>query len=173
MELTADNPRTAAFYLESLFRRLRTDPWIQPDLLSTAFRMAIRLGEASPALARDLDAALEEPFAVGLADRERLTTRLNLAAHSTEEGRGARRSRTEPPPCVGVFAEMEPWVPWNERHALRSGLLLHRGRLPPPPARPPGPRGLPGAGDPGGAGGVGGMIDQLDGRQTQSPAVSM
>ncbi len=110
IELYDDNPRTAAFYLDSLFRRLRTDPWIQPDLLSVAFRMAIRLGEASPALAQELYAALEEPFAVGLADHERLATRLNLAAALPEPERGSGGE----PACVEVFAELEPWVAWTD-----------------------------------------------------------
>ena len=110
VELYDDNPRTAAFYLDSLFRRLRTDPWIQPDLLSVAFRMAIRLGEASPAMAEELYAALGEPFAVGLADQERLATRLNLAAALPEPERGSGGE----PACVEVFAELEPWVPWTD-----------------------------------------------------------
>jgi spermidine synthase len=110
VELYDDNALTAAFYLEALFRRLRTDPWIEPSLLSVAFRATTRLGEASPALARDLDEALSEPFAVGLAEVERLTTRLNLAA---ELPAGGERGRGEPA-CVEVFAELEPWIPWSD-----------------------------------------------------------
>jgi spermidine synthase len=109
-EYSNANPRTSAFYLGALFARLRTDPWIEPDLVSTALRMAIRLGEASPAVARELYDALAEPFAVGLADQERLTTRLNLSADLRAEGGRGR----EEPACVEAFAAFEPWVPWSD-----------------------------------------------------------
>ena len=103
LESRRGNDQTAGWYLGSLFRRLRTEPWVQPGLLSSSLRLAMRLGRRHHELAAELFAELAEPFAVALADEERILTRLQLAG-----------SLDRKDACVEAFADLEPWVAWDE-----------------------------------------------------------
>jgi len=63
----------------------------------------MRLGRRHHELAAELFAELAEPFAVALADEERILTRLQLAG-----------SLDRKEACVEAFADLEPWVAWDE-----------------------------------------------------------
>ncbi|HUF78016.1 MAG TPA: fused MFS/spermidine synthase [Thermoanaerobaculia bacterium] len=102
-EARRENDQTAGWYLSSLFSRLRIEPWVQPDLLSSALRLAMVLGRRDQALAETLFEELADPFAVALAHEERLYTRLQLAGSLGRDGA-----------CVEAFAPLEPWVAWDE-----------------------------------------------------------
>lgn len=103
LEHQQDNDHTAAWYLQSLFERLRTDPWIQPGVARSALQLASRLASRDRSLAVGFFQQLAAPFAVELAPDDRRLTRLQLADYL------ARKDA-----CVEVFSELEPWVAWTE-----------------------------------------------------------
>lgn len=162
LEYRLENFQTASWYLESLLDRLRTDPWIRHGAASSALRLANRLAAGDRDLARRMFDQLAEPFAVGFADEERRTTRLEIAAHLNRKDA-----------CVTAFADLEPWVPWDEPtlaarvacYAENDAPLLDRARRDLAEWRSHEPEDLAEALDGGEA--------QDEGSQTQRPAVSM
>jgi hypothetical protein len=161
LESRQGNDQTAAWYLTQAYERLRTDPWAQPGLVRSSFRLAAALARKDAGLAGELYDALAEPFAVAFLDQERRTTRLWMSASVDREG-----------VCAEAFADLEPWVSWDEPalaarvtcyeaedHPLlaraRRELAAWRSREPPALER-----GLP-------------PPAQDEGSQTQRPAVSM
>jgi spermidine synthase len=87
--------------LESLFVRLRGDPWPLPRLVKQALEDAGDAGTRHPRYARRLYEALREPFAVRIFEDLRRTV-----AFATAE-------RAPGPDCVAAEAVFEPNVPWT------------------------------------------------------------
>lgn len=162
LEHRRDNPQTAGWYLESLFEQLRSDPWIQSGAVNSALRLAGVLASRDRALADRFFEALAEPFAVELSPDERRAARIQLAAAAGRKDA-----------CVEAFAELEPWVAWDEAtlaarvscYEANDHRLLRRARrdLAEWASREPARLG-------GRLEAVGG---QDEGAQTQRPAVSM
>ncbi|HSL83353.1 MAG TPA: fused MFS/spermidine synthase, partial [Thermoanaerobaculia bacterium] len=103
LESRQDNDQTAAWYLTQAWERLREDPWARPGLVRSSFRLGAALARKDAALAGALYDALAEPFAVAFLDQERRMTRLWMSASVGKEGL-----------CVEAFADLEPWVTWDE-----------------------------------------------------------
>lgn len=80
----------------------RTHPWARGSLMSEAFAMAVNLARETPEQGRRIYDALAEPLAAGMADRERLFTRLSLAEAVDFAGL-----------CVEAMEPFEPNMPWQ------------------------------------------------------------
>jgi spermidine synthase len=93
----------ATSVLESLFVRLRTDPWPMESLIVSEIADAELLGTMpDPRFAPRLFTALDTPFVLRLLDSRRGAAALAIARHVPG---GA---------CASAFASFEPYVPWNE-----------------------------------------------------------
>lgn len=92
--------KTAAQALAASFVRLRTDPWIRPDLLGSGLWLASDIGAANPVLARGLHAAVDEPFAVDQDRDTRLEVRARLASAMGDPVTCARAVEALEPPVV-------------------------------------------------------------------------
>lgn len=91
----------AAAALESAFATFRRDPWALPRFTQKAVTRAHVLGDADPAIARRMIAALAEPFSVKVADLQR---RLAVAFLTRQaDFRGL---------CGNAISAFEPNVPW-------------------------------------------------------------
>ncbi|HEX6199536.1 MAG TPA: hypothetical protein VF150_04670, partial [Thermoanaerobaculia bacterium] len=104
LESRQGNDQTAAWYLTQAWERLRENPWAQPGLVRSSFRLGGALARKDQGLAGELYDALAEPFAVAFLDQERRMTRLLISASVDREGA-----------CVEAFADLEPWVAWDEQ----------------------------------------------------------
>ncbi len=93
----------AGRHLAAAFRACRRDPWVYRPLLERGLKLALRVARRHPAGAPDLDEAISEPFAVGLAEYDRLRLRLDLA-----------RLVGRPGACAEALAPYEPHVHWDE-----------------------------------------------------------
>jgi spermidine synthase len=91
----------AAAALESAFVRFRQDPWALPRYTVHATMRAQMIGSRNPELARRMIAALSEPFAVKVADPQRLVTIAFLTERVDFKGL-----------CGNAFGALEPDVPW-------------------------------------------------------------
>ena len=111
LRLRQDRLAEATDALEASFLRSRTDPWPMPALVSRALELAVEVAEADAELGARLYRALEKPFAVQVADEDRLVARVSIA-----EAVDAAKY------CREALAPLEPWVPWN------AGLLAARAR---------------------------------------------
>lgn len=102
LRLRQDRVAEATDALEASFLRGRTDPWPLSFLVSRALTLTQDVAAADPALGERLFKALEQPFAVHVADEDRLLARLWLA----EAIDPARL-------CPIALAPLEPNVPWT------------------------------------------------------------
>jgi hypothetical protein len=91
----------AATALESALTTFRRDPWALPRFTQKAVTRAHMLGTANPAIAGRMLAALGEPFAVKVADRQRRIAVVFLTRQVDFRGR-----------CGNALAALEPNVPW-------------------------------------------------------------
>lgn len=92
----------AAEALESLFLRLRTDPWPMLRLVSSALDDAGAIAARDARLASRLYASLREPFALRISDEHR------------KQAAAAATARISGGACVDAIAAFEPSVPWDE-----------------------------------------------------------
>jgi len=103
-------PESADLYEQAL-TRYRSDPWPLLPVVNRSFVIVADLAGRDPALARKMDAALSQPFAVLLLNEERLQTRYKVATYLDQ-------SKLEE-----AIAALEPHVPW------RKGLLSRRAKV--------------------------------------------
>ena len=97
----------AADALESAFLRYRSDPWPPPSLMERSIEVATAVATQDPTkrLARRLHEALNQPFALFLANNSRLVAVLKIARYLD----GADFSHLSAD-AIGSF---EPNVPWQ------------------------------------------------------------
>jgi hypothetical protein len=100
---SGDRTAEAARSLVAAFERARRDPWPYPPLLNRSLQLAFQIASRDVSTAAGLEAALARPFAVGLADQERLRLRLDLAVLLAPER------------CVETLKPFEPHPPWEGR----------------------------------------------------------
>jgi spermidine synthase len=96
--------------LESAFATFRRDPWGLPRFTQEAVTLAGMIGNAKPAIARRMMAALAEPFSVKVAEHQRLVTVVLLTRQVDFNGL-----------CRDAVGALEPHVP-----LVRDFLLLRR-----------------------------------------------
>lgn len=87
----------------------RTDPWSEPRIMARFLDLAVELGAADKAQGKRLFEALGAPFAVRLAEEDRLKARVRLAARVDFRGL-----------CPAAYGDFEPHVPF------RHGFLKKR-----------------------------------------------
>jgi predicted membrane-bound spermidine synthase len=87
--------------LARAFRRLRTDPWPLPEIMTHAMETSLLVAATNRALAPALFAALEQPFAVDYADGLRRRIACRMAAMFQRET------------AVRCLEAFEPDVPWT------------------------------------------------------------
>jgi spermidine synthase len=92
----------AVTLLVEAFTAYRGDPWPHPPVMNAALNLALRLAAEDRAAARELDAALAQPFAVAALERRRLLTRVGIADVSRD---GAL--------CRAALAPLERAPPWD------------------------------------------------------------
>jgi spermidine synthase len=95
-------PQEAADAIERMAVLSRDDPWGSLPLIDRAFAIAADAGQADPAIARRIHAALAQPFAAERCQQRRLTMRYILAEH------------LGPEEMLAACQAFEPHVPWNE-----------------------------------------------------------
>jgi hypothetical protein len=97
----------AAAAFESLFLRLREDPWANPSVMTRSLTTVEHMaGIAGSEFAERMFKALSQRFAASCNDRDRLMTRFALA-------RALERDDPGPQTFEAVQA-FEPFVPWRE-----------------------------------------------------------
>ncbi len=94
-------PREAVRYLVAAFTKARRDPWPSIQMLDRALELASGLAGEGPEEVKAIDAALAEPFAVGMAEEHRRRVRLELT-WLLRKG------------CVEALAPFEPHPPWED-----------------------------------------------------------
>ncbi len=104
----------ATAHLESFFEILRDEPWLPAGLEHRVLQLADWIGQEDRGLALRLFAASEQPFAAGVAERNRRVLRLRLAASAGFEEH-----------CVEAYEALEPHVPW-EGPTLNNRLICYR-----------------------------------------------
>ncbi len=107
--------------LLDVLTRYRQDPWPLPTVMGRLFDVAEVAAADDPAFASAVVAAMSERFAVGMLDERRKLIRL-LVGLAGATRPGPEGTATFGPECVLLFAETEPWVPWDE------GVLANRVR---------------------------------------------
>lgn len=95
--------RAAADSLARAFRAARADPWVYSAFLDRSLTLATRLGATHLEVARPLVSAVSQRFAAGLMEERRIRTRILLASALQDEQL-----------LADAFAEVEPWVPWEQ-----------------------------------------------------------
>jgi hypothetical protein len=93
-------PEEAAEALGQALVAARTDPWATRRLMEGALDLASVLARQKATTAPGLLRAVEQPFAVGLADEKRALTRVELAERSGD-----------PAACLGALGALEPYPP--------------------------------------------------------------
>ncbi|HEY8212221.1 MAG TPA: spermidine synthase, partial [Myxococcaceae bacterium] len=93
-------PEEAARALEQALLAARTDPWATRRLMEGALDLAGAISRQAAATTPGLLRAVEQPFAVGLADEKRALTRVELAERSGD-----------PAACLGALGALEPYPP--------------------------------------------------------------
>ena len=115
-----DSAKGKALVLDVL-TRYRQDPWPLPAVMGRLFDVAEVASADDPAFAAAVVSAMSERFAVGMLDERRKLIRLLVglagAARPNPDG-----TTMFGPECAQLFAETEPWVPWDE------GVLANRVR---------------------------------------------
>lgn len=86
--------------LAEWFDERRTDPWVDPKILAQSLSFAILLAGTSPPNAAQMYEVLQVPFAVHVADAERIRTVVQIA------------TRLSVKHVVAAFDEYGPGVPW-------------------------------------------------------------
>lgn len=104
----------ATTHLESSFEILRREPWLPAGLEHRLLQLADWIGQEDRQLALRLLTVTEEPFAAGVAERNRRVLRLRLAASAGFEEH-----------CVEAYEALEPHVPWEEP-TLNNRLICYR-----------------------------------------------
>lgn len=104
----------SAARLAAALERHRSDPWIHPEIASSALTLTVDLAARDRHVAPVLLAALSEPFAVRHLDEQRNLTRLRIAEISGASDR-----------CVDLVAPFEPHPVW-ERGFLQQRLACYR-----------------------------------------------
>ncbi|HQP39796.1 MAG TPA: hypothetical protein PLI95_31655, partial [Polyangiaceae bacterium] len=104
----------SAARLATALERHRSDPWVHPDVASSALTLAVDLTARDHRVAPVLLAALSEPFAVRHLDEQRNLTRLSVAGISESSNR-----------CVDLVTPFEPHPVW-ERGFLQQRLACYR-----------------------------------------------
>lgn len=95
-------PADSADALGRAFRRLRTDPWAQPEIIVRALETALLVAHTLPGAAPALFAAIDEPFAVDYADGMRRRIACRMAAMFQRDA------------AVRCLESFEPDVPWTQ-----------------------------------------------------------
>jgi spermidine synthase len=93
--------------LESVFARLRVDPWPQPQYKAKALAIAAAVASHDAATARRLFDALRQPFSLRAVNVARLMTAAEIAKRF--DFRGA---------CQAPIGALEPRVPWTAAFLL-------------------------------------------------------
>lgn len=91
----------AVRHLLAAFQGARRDPWVSIPLLDRVLSLASGVASRDPGSAAALFGALDEPFAVGMADQARLRLRLELT-WLLKKG------------CAEALAPFEPHPPWED-----------------------------------------------------------
>lgn len=99
-----DKPEEAVALLERALVGYRSAPWPRTEMMRRGLRMALELAGRREELARQMAAALQEPFAVRHLNTDRLLTLVEVSLRTGDKRR-----------CVPALEQLEPWVPWDQR----------------------------------------------------------
>ena len=94
----------AATHIYNSYVAYRTDPWPTQDLMGRNFDVATSLARRSPAMAAQMFAAIDKPFAAGQWEDARKYYRVFVAEAMRPCG----------PAMLRALGALEPWTPWRE-----------------------------------------------------------